>query len=320
MPAASEAVGAPGGGDGGDVEQEYEIRNDEGFVYKVARGLYPDAAPSSSQPAAGPDPEAAGLRRRRRALLRLRDKRFRDLSRWEALASELLAPLPAPQPPASPPASSHPEAAAAASSSSHPVAAAAASSSASVLDDLLAQVEMQTDFLKKARQWCDEANALCDAREAAIFDSIVPPLWGGNPKELMVGLCSPEENTASGNLDEQNGPQEASGVSSAAAKMRKNSIKKQKVGHDLLPPILSESRKRKRVTNLLGSNNVASQSSVEPKRKKASGSTSTARGTPGSASRRKAESTPARAPDIVCSPGPLTRRRAAAKNESPGGS
>ena len=45
-----------------------------------------------------------------------------------------------------------------------------------------------------------------------------------------------------GNLDEQNGPQEASGVSSAAAKMRKNSIKKQKVGHDLLPPILSESR------------------------------------------------------------------------------
>jgi len=60
------------------------------------------------------------------------------------------------------------------------------------------QVETQTDFLKKARQWCDEANALCDAREAAIFDSIVPPLWGGNPKELMVGLCSPEENTASG--------------------------------------------------------------------------------------------------------------------------
>ncbi|XP_066317514.1 uncharacterized protein [Miscanthus floridulus] len=311
MPAASEAVGAPGGGVGEDVEQEYEIRNDEGFVYKVARGLYPDAAPSSSQPAAGPDPEAAGLRRRRRALLRLRDKRLRDLSRWEALASELLGPLPAPQPPASPPASSHPEAAAAASFSSHPVAAAASSSSSSILDDLLAQVETQTEFLKKARQWCDEANALCDAREAAIFDSIVPPLWGGNAAELMAGLCSPEENTASGNLDEQNGRQKA--------KMVKNSIKKHKMGHDLLPPILTDSRNRKRVTNLSGSNNVASQASVEPKRKKASGSSSTARGTPGSVTRSKAKSTPARDPDIVCSPGPLTRRRAAAKNESPGG-
>jgi hypothetical protein len=134
MPAASEAVGAPSGGvgGGGDVEQEYEIRNDEGFVYKVARGVHLDSAPSSStQLAAGRDPKAVGLRRRRRALLRLRDKRLRDLARWEALASELIAPLPAPQPPApSLPSSSQPDAA----------AAAAAASSSSILDDLLAQV------------------------------------------------------------------------------------------------------------------------------------------------------------------------------------
>ena len=37
-----------------------------------------------------------------------------------------------------------------------------------------------------------------------------------------------------GNLDEQNGLQKA--------KMVKNSIKKHKMGHDLLPPILTESR------------------------------------------------------------------------------
>jgi hypothetical protein len=129
MPASSEAVGAPGGG--GDVEQEYEIRNDEGFVYKVPRGLYHEAAPSTTQSAAGTDPKAAGLRRRCRALLRLRAKRLRDLSRWEALASELFAPLPAPQPPA-PPSQAPP-------ASSHSVAA-SSSSLTSVLDELLAQV------------------------------------------------------------------------------------------------------------------------------------------------------------------------------------
>ena len=71
MPAASEAVGAPSGGvgGGGDVEQEYEIRNDEGFVYKVARGVHLDSAPSSStQLAAGRDGEhVAGVRGPRRA-------------------------------------------------------------------------------------------------------------------------------------------------------------------------------------------------------------------------------------------------------------
>jgi len=128
------AAGAGGCG-GEEQEQEFDICNDEGFVYKVPSGLYPDAAPSSTQAAAGPDPEIAGLRRRRRALLRLRAKRLRDLSRWEALASEHLAPLPAPQPPASqaPPASPNPVAA----------TATAAAASGSVLDDLIAQVNLR---------------------------------------------------------------------------------------------------------------------------------------------------------------------------------
>ena len=126
------APAAGAGGCGGE-EQEFDICNDEGFVYKVPSGLYPDAAPSSTQAAAGPDPEIAGLRRRRRALLRLRAKRLRDLSRWEALASELLAPPPAPRPPASetPPASPN------------TVAATATAASASVLDDLIAQVNLR---------------------------------------------------------------------------------------------------------------------------------------------------------------------------------
>ncbi|PWZ21491.1 hypothetical protein Zm00014a_039968 [Zea mays] len=306
MPASSEAAGALGGG--GDVEQDYEIRNDEGFVYKVPRGLYHEAAPSTTQSAAGTDPKAAGLRRRCRALLRLRAKRLRDLSRWEALASELFAPLSAPQPPA-PPSQAPP-------ASSHSVAASSSSSPTSVLDELLAQVDIQAELMKKVHQWCDEANAICDAGESAIVASMVAlPLWGGNPADLVTALCSPDEK-AHGNLDGQSGRQVASGLSSAAAEMIKNSAKKQTMGHDL-PHNLTESRMMKRVTNLSGPNIVASQASNERKRKKASGRASTASRTPGSTTRRKAASTPTRDPAAFSSPGPLTRRRAAALNVSP---
>jgi hypothetical protein len=106
------------------ADEDYEICNDDGFVYKRHRGLCPDAAPTSAQ-LAGPNPEAI-RRRRRDALLRLRGRRLRELERWEALEGKLLAPLPAPRPP--PP------------SSSDLSAAADTSASASVLDDLLAHV------------------------------------------------------------------------------------------------------------------------------------------------------------------------------------
>ncbi|CAO2209207.1 unnamed protein product [Urochloa humidicola] len=182
------APAAAAAGEEPEPEQEFDICYDEGFVYKVPRGLYPDAAPSSTQAAAGPDPEIVGLRRRRRALLRLRAKRLRQLSRWEALASELLTPLPAPRFPASqsPPASPN------------PVAADATTASASVLDDLIAQADVQAELLKRASQLCDEINALCEAREAAMVDDIAAlPVWG-NPRELFASLQSPHQQTDPG--------------------------------------------------------------------------------------------------------------------------
>ncbi|WVZ74757.1 hypothetical protein U9M48_022900 [Paspalum notatum var. saurae] len=332
MPAPSQAGVAPAGGCGGEgEEQEFEIRSDEGFVYKVPSGIYPDAAPST-QASAGPDPKAAGLRRRRRALLRLRAKRLRQLSRWEALASELLAPLPAPRPPASqsPP------------SSPHPVAADAPAST-SVLDELIAQAEVQAELLKKLSQWCDESNMLCDAQEAAIVDSIVAlPLWG-NPSDLVASLCSSDEDPAPGggfqSLDSQQGSR-ATGVAATGIEMIKGTGEKRiqgpyqckrcskfshseeiccethgGLGNELPEPILTENGKRKEPVSSRVSNSAAEQAPNRSKSHKASGSKSTASGTPGSMT-RKAASTP-RAPDTLRSPGPTTRRAAAQKNVSP---
>ncbi|KAJ1279795.1 hypothetical protein BS78_04G182800 [Paspalum vaginatum] len=333
MAARSQPGVAPAGGRGGEgEEQEFEIRNDEGFVYKVPSGLYPDAA-SSTQASAGPDPKAAGLRRRRRALLRLRAKRLRQLSRWEALASELLAPPPAPRQPASqsPP------------SSPHPVAA-VAPASASVLDELIAQAEVQAELLKKLSQWCDESNMLCDAHEAAIVDSIVAlPLWG-NPSELVASLCSSDEDTAPGegfqSLDSQQCTR-STGVAATAIERIKSSGDKRiqgpyqckrcfkfdhaeemccetrgGLGNELPEPILTENRKRKEAVSTSGSNCAAEQAADRSKSHKASGSKYTPSGTPGPMTRRKAAST-LRAPDALRSPGPTTRRRAAAQNVSP---
>ncbi|CAL4964835.1 unnamed protein product [Urochloa decumbens] len=285
------AAPAAAGGDAEEPEQEFDICNDEGFVYKVPSGLYPDAAPSSTQAAAGPDPEIVGLRRRRRALLRLRAKRLRQLSRWESLASELLAPHPDPRLPApqSPPASPHPVAADA--------TATATAASDSVLDDLIAQADVQAELLKKASQLCDEINALCEAREAAIVDDIVAlPVWG-DPRELLASFHSPDKQPDPGgldggfkSLDSQQGKR-AIGVASAAVKSLKVSGDKRiqgpseckrcfqfdctrktccqahdEQGNELPPPVLTENRKSKGVVSPSSSNGVAAQASNKSKR------------------------------------------------------
>jgi hypothetical protein len=58
------------------------------------------------------------------------------------------------------------------------------------------QADIQVELMKKVCQWCDEANSICDAGEAAIVDSIVAlPMWGANSSELVAALCSPDKNT-----------------------------------------------------------------------------------------------------------------------------
>jgi hypothetical protein len=107
---------------------DWEIENDDGFVYKRPRGLYPTDAGAAAPSAPGPPPESVRLQRRRRALLSLRAKYQAELSQWESLASDVLVPLPAP--PAAPSASSPPPTA----------STATVSSDHAVLDDYIKEV------------------------------------------------------------------------------------------------------------------------------------------------------------------------------------
>ncbi|KAM0863327.1 hypothetical protein ACQ4PT_044670 [Festuca glaucescens] len=166
---------------------EWEIENDDGFVYKRPRVLYPagrEDAGAAAPSAPGPPPESVRLQRRRRALLNLRAKYQAELSRWESLASDVLVPLPAPS------------AAPSASPLSPTASTATVSSDHAVLDDYIAEVEVQGEMLKKASQMCDEITEFCDEYEAALVDAVTAlPVWG-NPRELANSLCGPDEQAA----------------------------------------------------------------------------------------------------------------------------
>ncbi|XP_047079738.1 uncharacterized protein LOC124690393 [Lolium rigidum] len=165
---------------------DWEIENDDGFVYKRPRVLYPagrEDAGAAAPSALGPPPESVRLQRRRRALLNLRAKYQAELSRWESLASDVLAPLPAPSaaPSGAPSASPLPP---------------TVSSDHAVLDDYIAEVEVQGKMLEKASRMCDEISKFCDEYETALVDAVTAlPIWG-NPRELANSLCGSDEQAA----------------------------------------------------------------------------------------------------------------------------
>ncbi|KAK3154528.1 hypothetical protein QOZ80_2BG0191650 [Eleusine coracana subsp. coracana] len=250
MAAPSDAVAAD--------DEDYEICNDNGFVYKRRRGLYPDVAPASTH-VASPDPEAARRRCRRRALLHLRAQRLRELERWEALERKLQAQpstTSGPPPPQASPAS--------------PGATAATSHSASVLDDLLARAEVEEAILKKVSGLCDEVDALCRAHEEDVVDAITTlPLWG-DPKDLLLSLQSPDVpgnlNFIKDHMDERNELFECRIADWTKEHIKRRQVHLKKVAKqlkgflnikNLLPSddvsILTENRKKKRITSPSGS-------------------------------------------------------------------
>ncbi|KAF7084722.1 hypothetical protein CFC21_088267 [Triticum aestivum] len=173
------------------VGGEWEIEYDEGFVFKRPRVLYPDGAEDTGTAAPStpaPDLESARLQRRRRALLHLRAKYQPELSRWESLSSDILAPPPAPT------------AATSGASSASPLpltpSTATISSDHTILDDCLAEVEAQEEMLKKASEMCDQIVEFCNEYEAAVVDAVAAlPAWG-DPRDLVNSLCSQDEQAA----------------------------------------------------------------------------------------------------------------------------
>ncbi|XP_008811737.1 PX domain-containing protein kinase-like protein [Phoenix dactylifera] len=164
-------------------DDEWEICNDNGFVYKRRRRRRTAAEAEEERPPPSGETEAELRRhrrdRRRRCLLGLREKYRRELEQWETLSFTLLdltSPIPtapaAPPPPSPPPPPPEPPGGALAPS----------------IDDLLSQVESQEAILRKVSEICDSVELVCKGQEERLAESLISlPIWG-SPRSLIASL------------------------------------------------------------------------------------------------------------------------------------
>ncbi|XP_027357981.1 uncharacterized protein LOC113867129 [Abrus precatorius] len=163
-------------------DEEWELCNDDGFVYKRKRRRI-DALPP---PPSEADEEAAEKRRRERkkqTLLKLKAKYEKEILQWESLSNTLtsiqqrtsLNPKPQPQPHQTP--------------SLPSTSSSTDSAGASLLCDLLQQVEAQGAIIRDVTNLCDLAEAMCDKREEQFKQTLFDlPIWA-SPLDLMQVLC-----------------------------------------------------------------------------------------------------------------------------------
>ncbi|KAK8933377.1 hypothetical protein KSP39_PZI015688 [Platanthera zijinensis] len=156
-------------------DDEWEVCNDDGFIYKRRRRL---ALPEGPSPA---DIEAELRRQKRsrkwRCLRAIRDKYQREIDQWEGLSASLTRL-------ASPPTSTS-DAGPSSMDSAPP-----SPLSLPTVDDLLSTVEAQEMVLRKLSDFCDCVDSFCEAQEERLTQSLIGlPIWG-SPRALMRSLCS----------------------------------------------------------------------------------------------------------------------------------
>ncbi|XP_068646200.1 uncharacterized protein [Aristolochia californica] len=164
-------------------EDEWEVCDDDGFVFKRRKRQRTEYLPQPSRSAAVDEPAEAELKRRRlqrkkRTLLKLRRKYGEEIRQWEELSAKLKqmkvdgqrstslersSPLPA-------------------------VEVVKDTGSERIIDELLMQVEAQEEIIQNVSNLCDLARQLCQNQEEQLkqvwFDL---PVWA-SPTALMASL------------------------------------------------------------------------------------------------------------------------------------
>ncbi|KAG6390080.1 hypothetical protein SASPL_151559 [Salvia splendens] len=167
-----------------DNPDEWELINDDGFVYK--RKKRPRLEPSAAAPPPA-DPAAERkhrLERRKRALLKLKERYLEEIGRWELLSNTLTAM----EQNATKQSMELPTTSSDGASSSGDISA-ADSSRRRLVGDLLAQVEAQEAIIRDVSSLCDIAEGLCSAQEGRFKQKLIDlPIWDPLPDELMKAL------------------------------------------------------------------------------------------------------------------------------------
>ncbi|CAN6447804.1 unnamed protein product [Victoria cruziana] len=168
------------------LEGEWEVCNDHGFVYKRRKrdpsaGTHTVVPPA---PSAYPGEESR-LRKelRKKALLQLKDKYGKEIEQWEQLEQILRTTREKAE-------SSIVECKQIEPSEDElrPPSALQDSASNVLIDDILFQVEAQDSILQDLDGLCATAEAICDAHEESIKQSLLDlPVWA-DPLSIMKDL------------------------------------------------------------------------------------------------------------------------------------
>ncbi|KAF5746902.1 hypothetical protein HS088_TW06G01078 [Tripterygium wilfordii] len=172
------------------ADDEWELCNDDGFIYKRKKRLrVDDPEPVST----APDPELERRSRRerkRRTLLRLKREYQSEIDHWENLSNTLhvmqdktqhqinlqqeqLEKDDTPSLSNSPPREVQ----------------GGKDSGGSLVDELLLQIEAQEAIIHDVSNLCDVAEAMCNAQEERLKQQYFDlPIWA-SPEELMASLC-----------------------------------------------------------------------------------------------------------------------------------
>ncbi|PIN02652.1 hypothetical protein CDL12_24829 [Handroanthus impetiginosus] len=170
---------------------EWELVNDDGFVHKRKKRPRLDPSATSSAASQPPDPAVERKHRRERkkkALLKLKDKYLQEISRWELLANALkeMEQNATAQSVRRQEMHSTTSFAEASGSEEH---LASDSTRRRVVDDLLSQVEAQEAIIRDVSNLCDVAESLCSAQEERLKQQLTDlPIWEPSPLELMAAL------------------------------------------------------------------------------------------------------------------------------------
>ncbi|XP_038904940.1 uncharacterized protein LOC120091144 [Benincasa hispida] len=176
-------------------EDDWELCNDDGFVYKrKRRRLDPaEAVAARSSVAQAVDLEAEENRRRegrRKTLLKVRAKYQREMEQWEVLSGNLREMEERTRKLQEQYRRDGEEGTASLlEASSLTVVREKEVSCASMVDDLLSQVEAQEAIIHNVSRFCDIAEALCQTEEDRFKQCLIDlPIWS-SPRELMASLC-----------------------------------------------------------------------------------------------------------------------------------